>query len=88
MSSRQFPGSVSISISDTVHTARSLFTVWALCCVTGLDLEEGKEGGSWLGISRRGRLAALTNYMDARPNPDRQGRGKGEIASGVHFARV
>nr|XP_023668110.1 transport and Golgi organization protein 2 homolog isoform X1 [Paramormyrops kingsleyae]XP_023668112.1 transport and Golgi organization protein 2 homolog isoform X1 [Paramormyrops kingsleyae]XP_023668113.1 transport and Golgi organization protein 2 homolog isoform X1 [Paramormyrops kingsleyae]XP_023668114.1 transport and Golgi organization protein 2 homolog isoform X1 [Paramormyrops kingsleyae] len=43
--------------------------------LSGLDLEEGKEGGSWLGISRRGRLAALTNYMDARPNPDRQGRG-------------
>ncbi|XP_061117833.1 transport and Golgi organization protein 2 homolog isoform X1 [Conger conger] len=43
--------------------------------LSGLDLEEGKVGGSWLGISRRGRLAALTNYMDARVNPDKQGRG-------------
>ncbi|KAJ8380212.1 hypothetical protein SKAU_G00009900 [Synaphobranchus kaupii] len=43
--------------------------------LSGLDLEEGKEGGSWLGISKRGKLAALTNYMDARPNPDAQGRG-------------
>ncbi|XP_066545104.1 transport and Golgi organization protein 2 homolog isoform X2 [Amia ocellicauda] len=43
--------------------------------LSGLDLEEGKEGGSWLGISKRGRLAALTNYMDARQNPDAQGRG-------------
>ncbi|XP_052448960.1 transport and Golgi organization protein 2 homolog isoform X1 [Carassius gibelio] len=43
--------------------------------LSGLDLEEGKEGGSWLGISRRGKLAALTNYLDARQNPDAQGRG-------------
>ncbi|XP_042610933.1 transport and Golgi organization protein 2 homolog [Cyprinus carpio] len=43
--------------------------------LSGLDLEEGKEGGSWLGISKRGKLAALTNYLDARQNPDAQGRG-------------
>uniref|UniRef100_A0A673MUW9 Transport and Golgi organization protein 2 homolog n=1 Tax=Sinocyclocheilus rhinocerous TaxID=307959 RepID=A0A673MUW9_9TELE len=40
-----------------------------------LDLEEGKEGGSWLGISKRGKLAALTNYLEAWQNPDAQGRG-------------
>ncbi|RXN32016.1 transport and Golgi organization 2 -like protein [Labeo rohita] len=43
--------------------------------LSGLDLEEGKEGGSWLGISKRGKLAALTNYLEARQNPDAQGRG-------------
>ncbi|XP_036383250.1 transport and Golgi organization protein 2 homolog isoform X2 [Megalops cyprinoides] len=43
--------------------------------LSGLDLEEGKEGGSWLGISKRGRLAALTNYLEGRTNPDAQGRG-------------
>ncbi|KAL7836268.1 hypothetical protein AOLI_G00275520 [Acnodon oligacanthus] len=43
--------------------------------LSGLDLEEGKEGGSWLGITKRGKLAALTNYMEGRPNPDAQGRG-------------
>ncbi|XP_012671470.1 transport and Golgi organization protein 2 homolog isoform X2 [Clupea harengus] len=43
--------------------------------LSGLDLEEGKEGGSWLGISKRGKLAALTNYLEGRPNPDAQGRG-------------
>ncbi|TNN76374.1 Transport and Golgi organization 2 [Liparis tanakae] len=43
--------------------------------LSGLDLESGREGGSWLGISKRGHLAAITNYMDARPNPDAQGRG-------------
>ncbi|XP_028313991.1 transport and Golgi organization protein 2 homolog isoform X2 [Gouania willdenowi] len=43
--------------------------------LSGLDLECGKEGGSWLGINRRGKLAAITNYMEGRPNPDAQGRG-------------
>ncbi|KPP64797.1 hypothetical protein Z043_116824 [Scleropages formosus] len=46
-----------------------------MCYLTGLDLEEGKEGGSWLGISKRGKLAALTNYLDAKPSADAQGRG-------------
>ncbi|XP_026875682.2 transport and Golgi organization protein 2 homolog isoform X2 [Electrophorus electricus] len=41
----------------------------------GLDLEEGKEGGSWLGVTKRGKLAALTNYMEWRTNPDAHGRG-------------
>ncbi|KAJ8005807.1 hypothetical protein DPEC_G00121710 [Dallia pectoralis] len=43
--------------------------------LSGLDLEEGKKGGSWLGINKRGKLAALTNYLEGRPNPDLQGRG-------------
>ncbi|KAI4873200.1 hypothetical protein NFI96_000618 [Prochilodus magdalenae] len=44
--------------------------------LSGLDQEEGKEGGSWLGITKRGKLAALTNYLEGKPNPDAQGRGK------------
>ncbi|KAK2902461.1 hypothetical protein Q8A73_012207 [Channa argus] len=43
--------------------------------LSGLDLEFGKEGGSWLGINKRGKLAAVTNYMEGRLNPDAQGRG-------------
>lgn len=39
-------------------------------------MECGKEGGSWLGISKLGKLAALTNYMEGHPNPDAKGRGK------------
>nr|XP_035135140.1 transport and Golgi organization protein 2 homolog isoform X13 [Callithrix jacchus] len=48
---------------------------------TGLDMEEGKEGGTWLGISTRGKLAALTNYL--QPQLDRQARGRGELVT--HF---
>ncbi|XP_068461398.1 transport and Golgi organization protein 2 homolog isoform X2 [Clinocottus analis] len=43
--------------------------------LSGLDLECGKEGGSWLGISKWGKLGAITNYMEKPPNPDAQGRG-------------
>ncbi|PNJ05936.1 TANGO2 isoform 14 [Pongo abelii] len=43
--------------------------------LSGLDMEEGKEGGTWLGISTRGKLAALTNYL--QPQLDWQARGRG-----------
>ncbi|XP_030671703.1 transport and Golgi organization protein 2 homolog isoform X7 [Nomascus leucogenys] len=43
--------------------------------LSGLDMEEGKEGGTWLGISTRGKLAALTNYL--QPRLDWQARGRG-----------
>ncbi|XP_023503875.1 transport and Golgi organization protein 2 homolog isoform X3 [Equus przewalskii] len=44
--------------------------------LSGLDMEEGKEGGTWLGISTRGKLAALTNYLQPRLDPDARGRGE------------
>lgn len=47
----------------------------SLLPLPGLDLEYGKEGGTWIGISKRGKLAAITNYLEARLNPDAQGRG-------------
>uniref|UniRef100_A0A3B3CJJ4 Transport and golgi organization 2 homolog (Drosophila) n=2 Tax=Oryzias melastigma TaxID=30732 RepID=A0A3B3CJJ4_ORYME len=43
--------------------------------LSGLDQECGKEGGSWLGINKRGKLAALTNYMEGNQNSDAAGRG-------------
>ncbi|CAG09704.1 unnamed protein product [Tetraodon nigroviridis] len=43
--------------------------------LSGLDLEYGKEGGSWLGISKRGKLAGITNYLEKYLNPDAPGRG-------------
>ncbi|XP_064424094.1 transport and Golgi organization protein 2 homolog isoform X2 [Latimeria chalumnae] len=43
--------------------------------LSGLDMEEGKEGGTWLGITKKGKLAALTNYLEPKVNPELQGRG-------------
>ncbi|XP_060539772.1 transport and Golgi organization protein 2 homolog isoform X3 [Pantherophis guttatus] len=43
--------------------------------LSGLDMEEGKEGGSWLGISKKGKMAALTNYMQPQINKQAKGRG-------------
>ncbi|KAM5263931.1 transport and Golgi organization protein 2 homolog isoform 2-T2 [Ctenodactylus gundi] len=43
--------------------------------LSGLDMEEGREGGTWLGISTRGKLGALTNYLQPRLDPDARGRG-------------
>uniref|UniRef100_A0A5F9CA91 Transport and golgi organization 2 homolog n=1 Tax=Oryctolagus cuniculus TaxID=9986 RepID=A0A5F9CA91_RABIT len=42
--------------------------------LSGLDMEEGREGGTWLGISTRGKLAALTNYLQPRQDPEARGR--------------
>ncbi|XP_023439462.1 transport and Golgi organization protein 2 homolog isoform X1 [Dasypus novemcinctus] len=47
--------------------------------LSGLDMEEGKEGGTWLGISTRGKLAALTNYL--QPRLDKDARGRGELVT-------
>ncbi|XP_024619607.1 transport and Golgi organization protein 2 homolog isoform X2 [Neophocaena asiaeorientalis asiaeorientalis] len=47
--------------------------------LSGLDMEEGKEGGTWLGINTRGKLAALTNYL--QPRLDRDARGRGELVA-------
>ncbi|KAM4827207.1 transport and Golgi organization protein 2 homolog isoform 1-T4 [Thomomys bottae] len=49
--------------------------------LSGLDMQEGKEGGTWLGISMRGKLGALTNYL--QPQLDQEARGRGELVS--HF---
>jgi uncharacterized protein with NRDE domain len=46
--------------------------------LAGRDLE---QGGTWLGIHRSGRLAAVTNYRDGRAN--RRGvRSRGGLVSG------
>ncbi|KAJ7309692.1 hypothetical protein JRQ81_007752, partial [Phrynocephalus forsythii] len=50
--------------------------------LSGLDMEEGKEGGTWLGISKKGKMAALTNYMQPKIDKDAKGRGsttKGDV---------
>lgn len=42
-------------------------------------MEEGKEGGTWLGISKKGKMAALTNYMQPQINKNAKGRGTKEL---------
>jgi uncharacterized protein with NRDE domain len=46
--------------------------------LAGRDLE---QGGTWLGIHRSGRLAAVTNYRDGRA-ARRGTRSRGELVSG------
>ena len=42
-----------------------------------MDLEPGKEGGTWLGVTKDGKFAALTNYRQAPQflNSNAMGRG-------------
>ncbi|XP_064024627.1 transport and Golgi organization protein 2 homolog isoform X2 [Pogoniulus pusillus] len=47
--------------------------------LSGLDMEEGKEGGTWLGISKRGKMAALTNYL--QPKTDKNAKGRGALVT-------
>ncbi|XP_010018030.1 PREDICTED: transport and Golgi organization protein 2 homolog [Nestor notabilis] len=47
--------------------------------LSGLDMEEGKEGGTWLGISKKGKLAALTNYL--QPKTDKNAKGRGALVT-------
>ncbi|XP_025947682.1 transport and Golgi organization protein 2 homolog isoform X4 [Apteryx rowi] len=47
--------------------------------LSGLDMEEGKEGGTWLGISKKGKMAALTNYM--QPKIDKNAKGRGALVT-------
>lgn len=52
---------------------------WLLLVPLGLDMEEGKEGGTWLGISKKGKMAALTNYMQPKIDKNAKGRGMEEF---------
>lgn len=45
--------------------------------IAGMDLEPGKEGGTWLGVSKDGKFGAITNYRQAPKfiKPNAVGRG-------------
>ena len=54
--------------------------------VGGLDMTEGREGGTWLAMNRNGRLALLTNVIGpdgtGNPNPEgepRKFKGRGSL---------
>ncbi|XP_030074957.1 transport and Golgi organization protein 2 homolog [Microcaecilia unicolor] len=42
--------------------------------LSGLDMELGR-GGTWLGINKRGKMAALTNYLQPTKEKNLKGRG-------------
>ncbi|CAK8681350.1 transport and Golgi organization 2 homolog [Clavelina lepadiformis] len=41
----------------------------------GLDLKPGYEGGTWLGVTRNGKFAALTNYLHSEKIIGKVSRG-------------
>lgn len=45
-------------------------------CISGADLKEGREGGTWLGASTRGKVGCLLNIRTpAGPDVSKKGRG-------------
>lgn len=47
----------------------------------GIDLFPGKEGGTWLGISKTGRLGILTNYRQSPELISNEALGRGYLAT-------
>ncbi|XP_006821090.1 transport and Golgi organization protein 2 homolog [Saccoglossus kowalevskii] len=45
--------------------------------LSGLDMRKGRVGGTWLGISKEGRLASLLNIL--QPQLDRNAKGRGPL---------
>ncbi|KAH0625555.1 hypothetical protein JD844_015113 [Phrynosoma platyrhinos] len=62
-----------------VYELPRAFLMGCMKNVVCLDMEEGKEGGTWLGISKKGKMAALTNYM--QPKIDKNAKGRGALVT-------
>jgi len=53
-------------------------TFWNHCsqCIGGLDLTAGRENGTWLGMSKHGKVGSLLNILTPYdPLPSKRGRG-------------
>ncbi|ELT98798.1 hypothetical protein CAPTEDRAFT_220945 [Capitella teleta] len=50
---------------------------WSEECLGGIDAHHGREGGTWLGMSKRRRIASLLNILQYPfgPDPSKKGRG-------------
>lgn len=48
---------------------------WNDDCVGGLDMEPGREGGTWFGTSKSWKTGTLLNILQANPCRDKLGRG-------------
>jgi len=40
-----------------------------------MDMEPGREGGTWLAANEHGKIAALLNEVTAKISPNKKGRG-------------
>ncbi|XP_029653413.1 transport and Golgi organization 2 homolog [Octopus sinensis] len=45
-------------------------------CIGGMDLMEGREGGTWLAVNRNGKLSCLLNIYCEEPDPSKKHRGQ------------
>lgn len=70
------PETLSTSGSPSASIARHVEQpdIAAQSVLSGLDAHPS-GGGTWLGLTRSGRLAAITNFTEAAPPPLPQGRG-------------
>lgn len=64
---------------------RNLIFVIFFSLETGRDMTSGKEGGTWLGVSRFGNIGMLTNYRSKsdlkNPNNPSNLKSRGNIVS-------
>jgi uncharacterized protein with NRDE domain len=68
---------------DRPSTAAAFWAAWPWI-LGGRDL---KAGGTWLGIDRRGRFAAVTNYRQGEREPDAS-RSRGLLVSDYHASDI
>ena len=49
--------------------------------ISGVDLFPGKEGGTWLGMTKTGKIGILTNYRQSEKFRIQNGKGRGHLVS-------
>ncbi|XP_013414756.1 transport and Golgi organization 2 homolog [Lingula anatina] len=64
-------------------------------CIGGIDLMPGRGSGTWLGLSKAGKIGILLNILQKDLDPQAKGRGyivrdfiKGNVSSQEHLAMV
>lgn len=50
-------------------------------CLGGTDMEPGKEGGTWLALSMKGKAAVVLNLVDDTGMKDSSGKSRGSLIS-------
>ena len=51
---------------------------------SGMDMEPGREGGTWLGLSKTGKFSVVLNIL-SEVMPNMKGRGKFTLLSNAHL---